>query len=198
MLRQTADDKRTTSCLLRLRVAHKLLEFIYTGLRNAAMRRLPVQLRCFASCGAALRGPSWPTTRRAASTLQQMQEATKPTSPEKETKTTKPKSKHDSEHQHPRDQRRHDRDSIEDDVPRLAKRHLHPLSLADLVRSARLILVKKAFANLFRNQTWPTTTLCRSSSLVSTLHSFSPAHPPCPPNSGATQSSLHRGLQSQH
>jgi hypothetical protein len=75
-----------------------------------------MQLSRLSVTSSALRGARWRATVRNASTLEKM------------TKATAPK-----QHQRRREHPAHLAD-VEDDVPRLAKQHLHRISLADLVK----------------------------------------------------------------
>ncbi|KAK3318274.1 branched-chain alpha-ketoacid dehydrogenase kinase [Apodospora peruviana] len=82
---------------------------------------------------------AWPRASRAYSTLQNLKDASKPSSsshsPSQGHRDHKKHHDHDRERHH---ERRHDdRSEAEDQVPWLAKQPLHPLSLADLVKHGR-------------------------------------------------------------
>jgi hypothetical protein len=99
-------------------------------------------------------------------------------------------------------ERRVQRPIVEDDVPRLASQPLHPLSLADLVKSETLFRTHACqcgYSDLGSlTQTWPPAAVGRGAPVVGAFHAVTVANPTGTSHTSATKPALHRRVEPQH
>lgn len=85
------------------------------------------------------------------------------------------------------------------DIQTLARKHQHPLSLADLVKYLFLAFSGLCLSlKLIRKQTRPPSPLREVPPLLGQLHPLVTPHPPRPPPPSPPQPPLHRRLEPQH